>query len=246
MGTALLDRELAALGLTVNQLKNKGRLEPALREFSQRDIDSLIAAVGYGIVTPAQVLAKVLTPDELKLYRAEKAPAPAEKDRASRDGRVTGTTAVIVSGIGDMLVRFARCCNPLPGEAITGFITRGHGVTVHLAGCPHALATDPQRRVPVAWKAGEQMLRPIQLEVLCLDQPGLLAAMTKAIASAGVNISTAEVKTTGQDGRALSLFELKVSSATQLNNLMHTIASIDGVMRVSRLGLHHNHTYNRA
>jgi GTP pyrophosphokinase len=243
MGIALLDRELEPLGLTVAQVKSKNRLEPALKEFSQRDIDSLLAAVGYGIVTPAQLLAKILTPDELKLYRSEKAAAPAQidKERATRDGRGAGGNAVIVSGIGDMLVRFARCCNPLPGEAITGFITRGHGVTVHLAGCPIALATDPQRRVPVAWKAGEDTLRPIELEVLCVDQPGLLAAMTKAIASAGVNISTAEVKTTGEEGRALSHFELKISSATQLNNLIHTIAGIDGVMRVSRLGLHHNH-----
>jgi len=242
MGLALLDRELEPLGLTVAQVKGKNRFEPALKEFSQRDTDGLLAAVGYGIVTPAQLLAKILTPEELKLYRGEKVPATAkgDKQRASRDG-AGGGNAVIVSGIGDMLVRFARCCNPLPGEAITGFITRGHGVAVHLAGCPIALATDPQRRVPVAWKAGEETLRPIELEVLCVDQPGLLAAMTKAIASAGVNISTAEVKTTGQDGRALSHFELKVSSATQLNNLMHTIAGIDGVMRVSRLGLNHNH-----
>jgi GTP pyrophosphokinase len=243
MGIALLDRELEPVGLTTSQLKSKNRLEAALKEFSQRDTDSLLAALGYGIVTPSQLLAKVLTADELKLYRTEKAAAPAvtDKDRAGRDERTSGGKAVIVSGIGDVLVRFARCCNPLPGEAITGFITRGHGVTLHLAGCPIALATDPQRRVPVAWKAGEETVRPIELEVLCVDQPGLLAAMTKAIASAGVNISTAEVKTTGQEGRALSHFELKVSSATQLKNLMHTIAGIDGVMRVSRLGLHHNH-----
>ena len=244
MGIALLDRELAPLGLTAAQVKSKNRFEPALREFSRRDTDSLLAAVGYGIVTPAQLLAKILTPDELKLYRSEKAPAPppGDKERATGDEPGAGGNAVIVSGIGDMLVRFARCCNPLPGEAITGFITRGHGVTVHLAGCPVALATDPQRRVPVVWKVGEETLRPIELEVLCVDQPGLLAAMTKAIASAGVNISTAEVKTTGQVGRALSHFELKVSSATQLNNLMHTIAGIEGVMRVSRLGLNYNHS----
>ncbi|HJU28228.1 MAG TPA: RelA/SpoT family protein, partial [Candidatus Binataceae bacterium] len=234
MGVSLLDRELEPLGLSVAQLRSKGRLDSALKEFSQRDVDSLLAAVGYGIVTPAQLLGKTLTADELKLYRGEKRPAApgGPADGAGADGG-----AVIVSGIGDMLVRFARCCNPLPGEAITGFITRGRGVTVHLAGCPHALATDPQRRVPVVWKAGDETPRPIQLEVLCVDQPGLLAAMSKAIAAAGVNISTAQVKTTGQDGRALSLFELKVSSASQLNNLMHSIAAIDGVMRVSRMGI---------
>jgi len=173
-----------------------------------------------GIAT-GRLLAKLLTPDELKLYRAEKAPAPpasSDNGRPARETRRAPTgNAVIVSGVGDMLVRFARCCSPLPGEEIIGFITRGRGVTVHLKGCPHAMVSDPQRRVPVVWKEGEDSPRPIRLEVLSIDQPGLLAAMSKTIASAGVNISTAEVKATGNDGRALSVFELSVGSARQLN-----------------------------
>jgi guanosine-3',5'-bis(diphosphate) 3'-pyrophosphohydrolase len=243
LGISLLDRELEPLSLNVAQLRAKGRLDSALKEFSQRDPDSLLAAVGYGIVSATQLLGKVLTPDELKIYRADPTQLPNGTDHenaAPKPARNGVPNAVIVSGIGDMMVRFARCCNPLPGEAITGFITRGRGVTVHLAGCPEALATDPQRRIPVVWKVGEETPRPIRLEVLCADQPGLLAAMSKAIAAAGVNISTAEVKPSGNDGRALSLFELKVSNATQLNHLMHSIAAIDGVMRVSRLGQQNN------
>jgi guanosine-3',5'-bis(diphosphate) 3'-pyrophosphohydrolase len=239
LGISLLDRELYPIHLSVAQLRNDKRFEPLLKEFSQRDVDSLLAAVGYGIVTPAQVLAKALDAEELKLYRAAHAPAPAgpvSAERAAKEARRAASGAVVVSGIGDMMVRFARCCNPLPGEAITGFITRGRGVTVHLAGCPHALLSDPQRRVPVVWKDDEATPRPIRLEVLCVDQPGLLAAMSKAIAAAGVNITTAEVKTQGSDGRALSVFELSVSNARQLNTLMSSIAAIDGVMRVSRLG----------
>ncbi|HEX4209405.1 MAG TPA: bifunctional (p)ppGpp synthetase/guanosine-3',5'-bis(diphosphate) 3'-pyrophosphohydrolase [Candidatus Binataceae bacterium] len=243
LGISLLDRELEPTGLNVAQLRTKGRLDSVLKEFSQRDADSLLAAVGYGIVSAAQLLGKVLSPDELKIYRADLSQSPNGADHEgapSKPARIGVPNAVIVSGVGDMMVRFARCCNPLPGEAITGFITRGRGVTVHLAGCPEALATDPQRRVPVVWKVGEETPRPIRLEVLCADQPGLLAAMSKAIAAAGVNISTAQVKTTGNEGRALSLFELKVSNATQLNHLMHSIAAIDGVMRVSRLGQQNN------
>jgi GTP diphosphokinase / guanosine-3',5'-bis(diphosphate) 3'-diphosphatase len=239
LGISLLDRELEPLKLSVAQLRTTKRLDGVLKEFSHRDVDSLLAAVGYGIVTSTQLLNKLLTPDELKLYRPEKSPVPlgpAQRERAAKEARKSASGAVVVSGVGDMLVRFARCCNPLPGEAITGFITRGRGVTVHVAGCPHALNTDPQRRVPVIWKDGEEAPRAIRLEVLCADQPGLLAAMTKAIASAGVNISTAEVKTKGADGRALSVFEVSVTSARQLNNLMSSIGAIDGVMRVSRLG----------
>lgn len=246
LGISLIDRELEPLKLSVTHLRSTKRLDNVLSEFSQRDVESLLAAVGYGIITPGQLLTKVLTPDELKLYRPEKLPTPlgpAQRERAAKEARKSTGGAVIVSGVGDMLVRFARCCNPLPGEAITGFITRGRGVTVHVAGCPHALNTDPQRRVPVVWKDGEEALRPIRLEVLCADQPGLLAAMTKAIASAGVNISTAEVKTQGADGRALSVFEVSVTSARQLNNLMNSIGAIEGVMRVSRLGQQNGHRF---
>ncbi len=244
LGVSLLDRELEPLKLSVAQLRNEKRFDAVLREFSQRDADSLLAAVGYGIITPAQLLAKVLTAEELKLYRAERQHAPSgERPPSAREPRKAISSAVVVSGVGDVLVRFARCCNPLPGEAITGFITRGRGVTVHLAGCTHALMSDPQRRVPVVWKDGELAPRAIRLEVLCVDQPGLLAAMSKVIASAGVNITTAEVKTTGVDGRALSVFELSVTNARQLNNLMSSIAAIDGVMRVSRLGQQNGQQY---
>ncbi len=244
MGIQLLDRELEPLKLSVSQLRAGKRLDAAMKEFSQRDVDGLLAAVGYGIITPGQVLGKVLTADELKLYRAEKAPAPPAKERAQKEARKPPTGGVEVSGIGDVLVRFARCCNPLPGEAITGFITRGRGVTVHLAGCPYSLNTDPQRRVPVVWKDGETAPRPVRLEVLCVDQPGLLAAMSRAIAAAGVNISTAEVKTKGADGRALSIFEVNITSGRQLNNLMNSIGAIDGVMHVSRIGFHNDKRYN--
>ena len=185
LGQELLEHELAPLGLTVAQLRRDGRLDAAAKEFSNKDADGLLAALGYGIITAAQLLAKALKPEELKLYRAEKQPAPpAAAARNARPRRPISRSPAqsMVSGVGDVLVRFARCCNPLPGEGITGFITRGRGVTVHLIGCPRALESDPQRRVSLVWKEGEGSPRPIRLEVLCLDNPGLLAAMSKAIA----------------------------------------------------------------
>jgi len=249
LGISLLNQELAPLNLTAADLRSQHRFDAALREFSQKEIDGLLAAVGYGLITANQLLGKVLTPDELKVYRGDKgtpAPAaPSSAERPARENRRDGENAVVVSGLDDVLVRFAHCCNPLPGEAITGFITRGRGVTVHLAACPHALIADPQRRVPVVWKDGDEVPRPIRLEVLCVDQPGLLAAMTKAIASAGVNISTAEVRTTGVDRRALSLFEISVKNARQLNGVMHSLSMIDGVTRVLRVA-NQNGNGNRA
>ena len=240
LAIAMLDHELEPLGLSVNQLRREGRLEQAVKEFSTRDVDTLLAQVGYGLVSQGQLLARVLQPEELKVYRGEKAP-PAPAERPLKETRKAASGGVVVSGLGDVLVRFAHCCNPLPGERITGFITRGRGVTIHLVGCPRALETDPQRRVPVVWKDGEESPHPIRLEVLCVDKPGVLAAITKNIAAAGINISTAEVKTTDVNRRSSSLFELNVTSARQLNTLMHSIATIDGVLKVTRIGQHNGH-----
>ncbi len=237
VATAMLDHELQQLGLSLNQLKREGRLDQAVREFSTRDVDTLLAQVGYGIISAGQLLTKILSPDELKAYRGEK-PLQVPTERPAREARKAVGGGVVVSGLGDVMVRFAHCCNPLPGERITGFITRGRGVTIHLVGCPRALETDPQRRIPVVWKDGEESPHPIRLEVLCVDKPGVLAAITKNIAAAGINITSAQVKSTDVNRRSSSLFELNVTSARQLNNLMHSIAAIDGVLKVTRIGQH--------
>ncbi|HKD67401.1 MAG TPA: bifunctional (p)ppGpp synthetase/guanosine-3',5'-bis(diphosphate) 3'-pyrophosphohydrolase [Candidatus Binataceae bacterium] len=240
VATAMLDHELEPLGLMLNQLRRDGRLDQAVKEFSTKDADTLLAQVGYGIISAGQLLTRILPPDELKIYRGEKAPQiPSE--RPSKEARKAASGGVVVSGLGDVMVRFAHCCNPLPGERITGFITRGRGVTIHLVGCPRALEADPQRRVPVVWKDGEESPHPIRLEVLCVDKPGVLAAITKNIAAAGINITTAQVKGTDVNRRSSSLFELNVTSARQLNSLMHSIATIDGVLKVTRIGQHNGH-----
>jgi guanosine-3',5'-bis(diphosphate) 3'-pyrophosphohydrolase len=234
LAETLLDNELEPLGLSLNQLRRDGRLQAVLKEFSQKDIDGLLAAVGYGIIGVNQLLAKLLTPEELKNYRGEKpeTPPPVPERKSARK---SSASAVVVSGLGDVLVRFAHCCNPLPGENIIGFITRGRGVTIHLASCPRALEADPQRRVPVVWQTNDATSHPIRLEVVGVDRPGLLAAITKTIAAAGININNAQIKTIDLSQRSSSLFELSVSSASQLNSLMHSIGAIEGVHKVTRL-----------
>jgi GTP pyrophosphokinase len=140
---------------------------------------------------------------------------------------------VRVSGVGDVLVRFGKCCEPLPGERILGFITRGRGVTVHTVECPRVLESDPQRRVDVQWENGASAPRAVGLEVVCVDQPGMLAAITKSISSSGVNISRAHVQST-PDKQAVNSFEVMVTTADQLNRVIRAIGKLRGVVRVSR------------
>jgi GTP pyrophosphokinase len=141
---------------------------------------------------------------------------------------------VRVSGIDDMLVRFGQCCQPLAGERILGFITRGRGVTIHTYDCQKVLETDPQRRVEVEWENAATAPRAVKLEVTCVDRPGLLAAMSQAISAAGINISRAEVNAVG-DHKAQNRFEVMVKSLDDLNSVMRNLGRVRGVMKVTRV-----------
>jgi GTP pyrophosphokinase len=231
VGREILERDLARHQLDLARLRSDGTLERVAKELAQRDEGTLLAAVGYGKVTWQQVLAKILPPEEVD-RRREKG-----EGRFQRLLRLVGRqskSGVRVSGVEDMLVRFGKCCSPLTGERITGFITRGRGVTVHTLDCPKVLESDPQRRVDVQWEDGKGTPRPVKVEVTCVDRPGLLAAMSKAISSAGINISRAQVHALA-DRKAQNTFELMVASAEELNRVMRNLGRVRGVMKVERV-----------
>jgi GTP pyrophosphokinase len=231
VGREILERDLARHQLDLAKLRGEGTLRRVAEELGQKDEDTLLAAVGYGKVTAQQVLGKLLPAEELE-RRREKG-----EGRLQRLLRMVGRqtkSGVRVSGVEDMLVRFGKCCSPLPGERITGFITRGRGVTVHALDCPKVLESDPQRRIDVQWEDGKGTPRPVRVEVTCVDQPGLLAAMSKAISSAGINIARAEVHAMG-DRKAQNVFELMVASADELNQVMRSLGRVRGVMKVARV-----------
>jgi GTP pyrophosphokinase len=231
VGREILERDLARHQLDYARLRNDGSLRRVAEELAQRDEDTLLAGVGYGKVTAQQVLAKILPPEELERRREK---GEGRLQRLFRLVSRQATGGVQVSGVEDVLVRFGKCCSPLPGERITGFITRGRGVTVHGLDCPKVLESDPQRRIDVQWDNGKGAPRPVKVEVTCVDQPGLLAAMSKAISSAGINIARAQVHALG-DRKAQNVFEIMVASADELNRVMRNLGRVRGVMRVARM-----------
>ena len=129
------------------------------------------------------------------------------------------------------LVRFALCCHPLPGEHIVGFITRGRGVTVHTVGCPTVLESDPHRKIEVSWeeKAGSR-LAPVKIEVTCVDQPGLLAAISSAITSADANIARAQVRTFSSQ-KAVNTFDVMIKNSEHLKQVLQNISKVKGVYK---------------
>jgi GTP pyrophosphokinase len=232
VGREILERDLARHQLDLAKLRKEGTLERVLKELAVADEESLLADVGYGKLTGQQVLAKIFPEEELERRREQKESALQRLMRlVSRQPK----SGVRVSGVEDMLVRFGQCCQPLPGERIAGFITRGRGVTVHAQDCPKVLETDPQRRIDVQWDNGKDgMPRPVKIEVTCVDRPGLLAAMSKAISSTGINIARAQVHAMG-DHKAQNTFELMVGNMDELNSVMRNLGRVRGVMKVHRV-----------
>jgi GTP pyrophosphokinase len=229
VGREILERDLGRYHLELGKLRKEGKLARVVNELSQRDEETLLASIGYGRLTSHQVLAKLLPPEALQNRPPEEGALRKLFRRITRQD----PTGVRVSGVEDMLVRFGKCCDPLPGERILGFVTRGRGVTVHAVDCPRVLESDPQRRVEVVWDGAGEVPRAVTLEVMCIDEPGLLAGITKAISSAGVNISRAQVRSV-PDKKAVNTFDVVVSSVDQLNRVMRSIGKVRGVMKVAR------------
>jgi GTP pyrophosphokinase len=237
LGKELIEKTLRRYGISFAKAQKNGQLETAARALKANSIDDLITQVGYGKITPAQVADKI-APEKKKKKGADKAPEEAGKNPfreiLRKVTRRRSSSGIRVQGEADVLVRAARCCSPLPGDQIVGFITRGRGVTVHRRDCPKALDLDPDRRVDVEWDAGTRGEHEVVIQVLCADKPGLLAHISQSFSDAGVNISQAHCRTT-DDGRAVNTFNARVSDLEQLKSVMRNLGRIKGVYSVDRV-----------
>ena len=229
LGRQILERELRRAGLNLTKLLGDGAIEEVARSDAAGSVEELFSRIGYGRLPAAHVVRK-LDPD------AEAVPEPKPKRRSffRRERAPSDGSGIRVSGMGDVLVRFARCCSPLPGDDVIGFITRGRGVSVHMKDCSKVFELDPERRVDVEWDTKTAVPRRIKVRVHSLDKPGLLASVTNTISEAGINIEGARVSTT-KDQKALQSFDLTVSDVETLNAVMKKLERIRGVLSVERL-----------
>ena len=152
--------------------------------------------------------------------------------RVAQRTRTSG--GVRIGGIDDVLVRYGKCCGPVPGDPIVGFITRGRGVTVHVRGCKKAMESDPDRRVDVSWDVQGEFKRSVSLTVKSDDTKGLLAKMSETFAGLGVNIIHADARATSDKRGAISSFEIEIKDAKQLSDVVKAIGDIKGVHSVER------------
>jgi GTP diphosphokinase / guanosine-3',5'-bis(diphosphate) 3'-diphosphatase len=233
LGRELLDKELKKYHTNIRAWERAGNLAKAadLTKFSS--IDEMLADIGYGKTQPETIVEKIY-PNEARSGSA----GGESKLGQLWDTLVNrGKTGVVLDGIEDVMVQYAKCCNPVPGDDIVGFVTRGRGLSVHTRDCTRIEHLELERQIPVRWandaRSSENTRRPVGLRVFCTDKPGLLAHISQAFTQAGVNISQAQCVTT-EDQRAVNTFEVMVSNADQLKRAMRNIEKIKGVYKVER------------
>jgi GTP pyrophosphokinase len=227
LGRDLLQRELHKRSLNFEKLVKSGEIKTNAKELGVRDLDGLLQAIAYGKLDARAVARQISGASD-----DEPEPKPSLFRRVLSVGRSTGN--VRVSGMENVLVRFAKCCAPVPGDSVEGFITRGRGVTVHASDCTKIFHLDPERRVPVTWESAPGEMRSVKVRVVSEDRPGLLAAVSNKISAEGVNIDSGQISTS-DDGRAIQLFELEVKDKKHLDGVLRQIAKIRGVLTVERV-----------
>jgi GTP pyrophosphokinase len=229
IGRRLLEREFRRHDMPPAQMLKSERLLHVARDSGFETADELAAAVGYGRLSALQVVNR-LTPSEVPAATATLS-EPVAKPPAKPDER-----GVKVKGGRDLLMQLSRCCNPVPGDRIMGYITRGRGLTIHSVGCPNleALDYDRERLVEVDWDTSAPSTHSVKVSVLAVDKTGVLANVSSSISECDANISRAEISTR-EDRKAMLDFVIEVKDTEHLDRVLKAIERVDGVITARRI-----------
>ncbi|MGA2400127.1 MAG: bifunctional (p)ppGpp synthetase/guanosine-3',5'-bis(diphosphate) 3'-pyrophosphohydrolase [Syntrophobacteraceae bacterium] len=226
-GREICEREFRKKGLNFNNYLNSPQLAEAAKAFSLKSVDDLLAAIGYHKVTANQVIGRLTTlPPEEEHPRDEilvekRRPAP------SKDG-------IKVEGLEDILIRMAHCCNPIPGEPVMGYITRGRGITVHRLSCKNLeRGNDEGRKIDVQWDSGKEQLFPVDIRIIHSGERGTLAALNGVLGQMDVNVISLKVE--GQaDRSSVCHLRIEVKDSKHLQRVMSALRNERGVYKVLR------------
>jgi guanosine-3',5'-bis(diphosphate) 3'-pyrophosphohydrolase len=230
LGREMCEKAFRKHRLNFNALVKTEEMQKVVEGFGFKSFDDLIISIGYGKITPLQLVRKFAPKPEdepIATALAGKAGDTARKKKIS--------SGVMVKGVEDILVRFGKCCQPVPGDSIIGFITRGFGVTIHRAGCVNMIKTNPERLIEVEWAQHTTEAFPVKIMIRALDRMGLLADVAACISKGGANILAANTET-DKDKIVTSYFTLAVENIEQLDQVLSSLRNIKQVQEVHRLG----------
>ena len=239
-GHELLAQEAKKLGYDPKELIRDEWLNSVCLRFNLQSDEDLLASIGYGGVTVHGVIAKLI--EHHKKAIKEQTPPDVsemlEKIKTSQNAikKSKSSHGILVEGEGGMMVRLARCCNPIPGDPITGFITKGRGVSVHRADCPNVLVTDGDytRVIDVSWDIGLDTSYTVEIEITCNDTTGLLTQIMAVPAEMRINIATVNAKKNRSNRTSTVTLGLEIKNATQVSRVMANIRRLKDVYSVSR------------
>jgi GTP pyrophosphokinase len=236
LGREILEKEFRKFGHSLQKFVKPSvdHLEK-VKSLGGSDMEDVFVQVGYGVLVAKDVVTTFI-PGAKPVE--EERPTFMQKIMQSATHKSRKTKSIIkVDGMDDMLVRFGKCCNPIPGDPIAGFITRGRGITIHKADCERAFEVDTDRRIDVEWTVSsvpEGVERVVRVRVVSQDTPGLLKSMSEAFSTRGINIHNAQIRTT-KDRKAICLFDVSVKDTGQLNQVMQDLQKINGIIGVTRV-----------
>lgn len=233
LGRQILERELSHYHNDPGSLLTDAKLDEVAPHVGLNSADGLISAVGFGKLSVQSVLPKLLPKEFSKDQKLHLKSKPLKVVSKTPGKKPSG---IRVSGSDNIMVQLARCCNPLQGDEITGFISRGRGVIVHTADCENLriIENEPERMVKVEWDTEELATHNVQIRMETLDRPGILANISQAVASCGSNIVNANITTT-DDGKGKISFTINIKDLTHLQTIIKTVESLDGVIHVERI-----------
>ena len=236
-GKELLEKEIRRNGYTTVQLMRPEWVEAIYKKFSLHSLEDMYASLGYGGLTPNQVITK-LKEEFRKTQKLEEITEDSierQAEKAQERKKRYSSTGVKVKGVENILIRFSKCCNPVPGDEIVGYITKGRGVSVHQKDCPNVadLLSEEERFIEVEWSSQTKESYSADVEIRAIDRKGLLAEVTSIINESKINISSFHCRIT-KDKMAIINFILDITDIEQLNKLIRKFRRIEGVVDVFR------------
>jgi len=236
LGHTMLEREATRNAVQLSQLTKAEYLEPVLRKYAFLDLEDIYSSVGFGALSAASVIARLLEEQRRHERPAPPPPPPAPTSEEENEKRqkLASSHGVFLAGEPGMLVRFARCCNPVPGDEIVGYITRGRGVTVHKADCINAMNSEPERLVDVSWNAAAESKFTASIRIVAYDHDGLLSDLAVLIAGMEAPIDSVAAKA-HKDGTATITLQVQTQSRAQLDKMIKQLQKRSDIIEVFRV-----------